>query len=251
MTELIIAGCPRSGTTALRNLLNTQHNTYLCNELSYYSSDSQEHFMSRLNSEWWNTFCVNCKKDNINPEAFRSYITEDKLKSVDFLHSQGYEIVGDKYPLYVAQKHHKKLLEAANRGVKIILCVRDCRGFVSSSIRHYISSAHGKQSTWAYCTIHDACKYWTRFNRGLIQLTNKLPPESYMIVKYEEAVNNKEKLLRRLHKLTNNKWYGNINDTKDYHPVHVDSWKTEHPKIDYHLSEDALRLMELYGYDHD
>ncbi len=249
MTKIIIMGCPRSGTTALRDLLNTQHNTYLCNELAFYSNDKQVNFMKRLDGKWWKAFSEDCIKDGIDPDKFRSYIREDKLKSIEFLHHQGYEIVGDKFPSYVLPKYHTQMLDAEPNGTKFIFCIRDCRAFISSSLRHYKNGSPRKH--WVYCTIHEACAHWVQLNRGLIQLTHKLSSKNYIIVKYEDAVHDKEKLLKRIHKLTNNKWYGRIKDASDYYPVNVDAWKTEYPKIDHHLSEDALRLMELYGYNYE
>ena len=250
MTQIIIAGCPRSGTTALKNLLNTQHNTCITNELKSYAGDNAA-FIDRLNSSWFTNFSNECKKKNIDPELFRDYVIEDKTKTPEYLHSLGYQIVGDKFPGYVLPELSNRIMQQARKGVKCIFTVRDCRAFIASSLRFYTRGVDPNVNQWVFCTIHEACEHWVRFNKGLQDLIRNIAPENYMIVQYEKAVRNNTKLVKRINKLTEGQWTATPEETTGYHPVHVDTWKTEHPEIDQYLSEDALRLMELYGYDYD
>lgn len=250
MTQIIISGCPRSGTTALKSLLNTQHNTCVTNELKFCAGNNDA-FAERLNSSWFKKFSNECKKKNIDPELFRDHIIEDKIKTSKYLHSLGYQIVGDKFPGYVLPNYHKKIIELSRKGFKYIFCIRDCRGFISSSIRAYERGVNPKGNVWVYCTIHEACEHWVKYNKGLQALIQHIPSENYIIVQYEQAVRNNAKLVDRISKLTERQWSALPEETTDYHPVHVKAWETEHPDIDQHLSEDALRLMELYGYQYD
>lgn len=250
MTQIIISGCPRSGTTALKSLLNTQYNTCITNELKSYVGDNIV-FAKRLNSKWFKKFSAECKKKNIDPTLFKDYIIEDKTKTPKYLHSLGYQIVGDKFPSYVLPNYHKKIIELSRTDIKYIFCVRDCRGFISSSLRAYVSGVNPKENGWVYCTIQEACGHWVKYNKGLQKLIQNIPTANYMIVQYEKAVKDTNKLVKRINKLTNGQWNARPDETTNYYPVHVDTWKTEHPTIDNYLSQDALRLMELYGYDYD
>lgn len=252
MTQIIITGCPRSGTTALKSLLNTQHSTCITNELKSYAGDNDA-FAKRLNGRWYdNHFSQECKKKHVDPELFRNHIIEDKTRTVPYLHSLGYQIVGDKFPGYVMRTFHKRMIQHSKKDVKFIFCVRDCRGFVSSSLRRYlIGDLDFKANDWVYCTIQEACAHWVKFNKGLQELIQHIPTSNYMIVQYEKAVRNNDKLVQRISKLTEGQWTATPDETTNYHPVHVHEWKIEHPEIDKYLSEDVFRLMELYGYEYD
>ena len=248
--QIIISGSPRSGTTALKSLLNTQHNTCITNELKFYAGDDTA-FAERLNSKFFNHFSDECKKKNIDPELFRDYIIEDKTRTPDYLHNLGYQVVGDKFPGYVLKNYHQRIIEHSRHDVKFIFCVRDCRGFISSSLRAYSRGKDPKFNQWVYCTIHEACAHWVKFNKGLLALIQHIPTDNYMILQYEKAVKNNSRLVKRINKLTEGQWTAAPDETTGYHPVHVDAWKIEHPYIDKYLSEDALRLMEIFGYDYD
>lgn len=250
MTQIIISGCPRSGTTALKDLLNTQHNTCITNELKFYAGDNAA-FTERLESKWFNHFSQECKKKNIDSISFRDHILHDKTKTTEYLHGLGYQIVGDKFPGYLLSKVKNRIIQLSRKNIKFIFCVRDCRDFISSSLRHYSKDIDLIANQWIKCTIHEACAHWVMFNKNLQELTQHIPPENHMIVQYEKAVSDNAKLVYRINKLTEGQWMATPEETAGYHPVHVNAWKTEHPDIDKYLSEDALRLMELYGYEYD
>jgi len=250
MTQIIISGCPRSGTTALKDLLNTQRNTCITNELEFYVGDNAS-FIERLESKWFNNFSRDCKKKNIDSVLFRDHILHDKTKTVSYLHSLGYQIVGDKFPGYIMSQVKDRIIQISKQNIKFIFCVRDCRDFISSSLRHYSKDINLRTNQWVKCTIHEACAHWVMYNKGLQELIQHIPSENHMIVQYEKAVKNNAKLIYRINKLTEGQWVATPEETVGYYAVHVDAWKTEYPDIDKYLSEDAFRLMELFGYDYD
>ncbi len=250
MQQLIIAGCPRSGTTALRNLLNTQKDTFIANEMMLYSG-SHDSFIERITGHWSDKFNKQCIKAEIDPVEFVDYVKDDKSQSIEFLKSKGFNIVGDKFPSYVLVNHHANMLRAISNGVKFIFCVRDCRDFVCSSLDHFKRGRSPQKNRWVFETIEDACGHWVKMNLGLQTLISQIPPTQYMIAQYETSVSNVPMLRNKISKLLNHEWYPDIMDTLEYYPVHIGRWKRECPEINIRLSAEASRLMELYGYQYD
>lgn len=246
--QIIIIGSPTSGKSAFLDLLNIQNNTFITDELFSYDNDTD--FSKRLNSEWFSFFSTQCKKKNVDPELFRDYIIKNNTKIAEYLYSSGYQIVGDKCGAYILPVFHKKFIQMSKKNIKFIFCVRDCRAFISHSLYHYVRGLC-LTSQWVHSTIDGACAHWVKYNQGLLKLIQYIPEENYVIFQFEKVVKDNAKVIQKISNLTEGLWTATLKEVEGYCCMHVDAWKIEHPEIDKHLSEDALRLMELYGYEYD
>lgn len=253
MTQIIIVGCPRSGSTALRNLLNTEEKTFIANEMRFYSGSTVS-FIERVTGQWSDKFVKQCVEKGIDHEALVKCATQHVNKVPEFLKTQGFNVVGDKFPLYVLVSHMEGMLKSISSGVKFIFCVRDCRDFICSSLSHCEKGRNSANNSWVFDNIKDACDYWVKMNTGLLNLTRIIPAQNYIIAQYEKSVINVYQLMKNINKLSDGVWdlkpMQKLKVRDKYHPVHMGRWITEQPKINDSLSDGALRLMELYGYEY-
>ncbi len=98
------------------------------------------------------------------------------------------KIWGQKTPRFV---RYMELFNVHFKGIHWILIYRDPRAVVASMLK-------SKRHTYA---IHRACRRWNRDNRVIIDLLNDSEKRNnILIIKYEDLINNFDKLLREMFK---------------------------------------------------
>jgi hypothetical protein len=247
MKQLIIAGCPRSGTTALGHLLNRDSKTFIGHETNCYIYGKKP-FSNRL--AW--------QAADKNERNFREPFTlkgldyndlpefQTGLDFIKYMASLGFEVVGDKNPEYIMRRSMRAVLNKVS-DIKVIMTIRDARGFIASSLRAWKS---GLRDHWCFDNIADAEYFWTTRNHELLHLIRNdfiISPEQYKIVKYEPASQDAVSTVYHLSKFIGYEF--KINNPEGYFfPVNADAWQDEIPHINNQLKPDTLRLMELFGY---
>lgn len=221
INKVIITGCPRSGTTALMKLMNTHSDIYITQELSAFTELlTKEKIIKR-------TELTNLIK------------LIEEYGSPDFYNHMNFQIVGDKLPDYCLPNYHDYLL---SHDLKYIFCLRSCRSFCDSAVRHYNL---GIYKSWTSRSYYDASCKWFNYNKSMLDLMFKINPRKYVLVKYENAICDIEEYLKRISKMCNFPIELG-NPFKDYYPVRVKAGKDI--KLN-ELSLHAVKLMEIFGYD--
>jgi hypothetical protein len=221
INKLIITGCPRSGTTAIMKLLNTHSQIKITQELSSFNP-----FLSQ-------DVIIEKSKDKLINDLIIEH------GSPGFYDHLDYSIVGDKLPDYCLPNYHESLL---SQDLKYVFCLRNCRGFVDSSVRHFNL---GLRSAWNFETYKDASCMWFNYNKSMLDFMFKLRPDQFILMRYEDAVLDIEEYLKRISKICNFP-IKLQNPFKDYYPVRVKAGKDI--KLN-DLSLHAVKLMEIFGYD--
>ena len=237
MKEIAICGCPRSGTTALANLLNHDDSTIITNETCCYIwGDNIAPFTDKIDREENNyEFTRPFLNKGLNPrKIFSECKTSRDLPSV--IHSHGYEVVGDKLPDYIYSANFNVL--CARQDVYIIIMIRDVRGFIASSTRFYNK---GMRSGWCFPDGVSAEKFWIEANIHLINAVLRARMRRLKILKYETVCENADKLVRNLSSFVDFEFKipepANI-----FFPVHKEV-------SEYKISSEATAIMELFGYE--
>lgn len=251
MKRLLITGSPRSGTTAITELLCHDSNMFVTNEMQTYLFNPESH---RQIADWKR------RLDTLESGNIVSYnwflkkgATVGQVKSLppgerclDFQHSLGYDIVGDKLPHYINKLDivNKRFCE-----LYYIFTVRDPRAVIASSLRHHKKSMdEGKAPAhWQFKSPEEACEMWVEFNSSLKHCLEQIHPSRYVLLRYEDCVQNAVRPLMMISALLD--YDIEVPNPKgSYYPVHLETWKDEIPDVNDHLSEECLKLMEDFGY---
>lgn len=244
---IAIGGCPRSGTTALTYLLNCDKRLFITAEyrilrcwnqrIGYQLLKSNLRKGKKTSDVFW--------KRGVNPGR----ILQNKLTTgqelYKFILSQqpGLSYVGDKLPRYHLYSADKIIKEFPN--TKFLFCLRDGRAVIASQIRMF---HEGKtNNTFVAKTIEEAEDLWLLACRSLRKhKVNHRLRGKFMVVRYEEAVQNPQVMVNKIGKFLG---LGNLNISgHDYRPIHLNSWKTTHPRMMDKLSERFKDCLEEFGY---
>ncbi|NEP03732.1 MAG: sulfotransferase [Okeania sp. SIO2G4] len=165
--NIVIGGCPRSGTTVLNHLLNAYSYTYIGTEL--YKLDEYKNFSADFFS-----------KEKIRGKALAS-LTQQKAKDA-YIQKQLQKIekaqwLGDKYPMIY---RYWKNISTQIKGVIFIYTYRDLSQVKSSFHARY----KNENDSWSV-QAERALDYWQEAANGIIECKSSLG-ESVIIVKYED-----------------------------------------------------------------
>ena len=171
MKYLFVAGCPRSGTTALVKILNSHYQIILGMERFKYVKKkiTPNHFTKTnflaLHKQETNIFEKN--RDNSYEEIDRKF-QNNKI-----------EIIGDKYPQYYTQLEY---LKTTFDPCQFLFLFRDSYEVASS----FNVRAENKKDHWpAKNDFRAAVHHWNRSLKKLHEYTKKNSDKDFYIVRYE------------------------------------------------------------------
>jgi Sulfotransferase family len=195
MAPIFIVGCPRSGTTLLRNLLRSHPHLSFPSETHFipqlyaaYGDPVNEREARRLTKALLRLRWVrrwNCDFDESKLVARGSYagIIDELFQT--WLRKEGKPRWGDKTPQYVL---HLRTLAAIFPEARFIHIFRDGRDVA----RSWLLAPHGPENWFM------AASEWRRLVRAGRQAGVDLPTGMYMEVRYEALLTDLETTLRRI-----------------------------------------------------
>jgi hypothetical protein len=241
--EVAICGCPRSGTTALSDLLNHDAHTWITHEVCNFNFGIQMCFKDKLARMAKIPKIVEVLANkNIPLSVFKSYYHEP-FKYFDHVHKiTGLHVLGDKAPGYIMQ--YEPILKR-RPDCKIIIAIRDCRQVVSSCLRW---KEDRPDQPWVSDNFDKPIDMWVNHTQKTIDLKEELGDDC-LIVKYEDAVMHPQQALKDISEFVGHDF--NIREPLEdiYYPVNLHSWKEEIPTVTKSLTEDAIRIMGHFNYD--
>ena len=247
---IAIAGCPRSGTSALCNLLMQDERILLFDEIqAFVSWDTGSVVSGRLRkwlSKKGNNFRHLLKISGLDPDAFLNFVSSNGGVSgrelCDYVMNNSNAIMfGDKGP--------ESYIKAANTmadkfpDMKFVFAQRDGRAVIASHIRTWRTSN---------TDVNHLSKIWIRNTSAILKL-KKAMPDRCKIIMYEESVLNPEPMIEELSEfleldpvIVNGINFKNI---PYYRSVNLDTWKQEIPHMLDEIRDPKFKkLMSLYGY---
>jgi len=250
MDLVAIGGCPRSGTSALCNLLMQDEKIMIFDELQVFSSNWESNsIVKRIITNWLkegSNFSYLVERSGIKREKFKAFIDQTKPISgkelYDFVKdTTKATMFGDKSPeayVSIADTLAVKFPE-----MKFLFSQRDGRGVIASHLRKPRSSVPN---------IEACVNLWVRMTSRILELKKRIPDRCF-IINYDEAVINVEPMLEELSNflsldpvLINDL---NFKGLPYYRPTHVETWKNEIPDIMSKIHSSKFNdLMSFYNY---
>ena len=231
MDLVAISGCPRSGTSALCNLLMQDRRIMMFDELTVFSCWNSGGVSKRIISKWLKpdtNFSHLVELSGLDPTEFKKFIDRPGHITGKELYAYIEEntvatMFGDKCPeSYVYNT--EKLAEQFPK-MKFLFSQRDGRGVIASHVRKPRSSVPN---------IETGANLWVNTTSKGIDMVKKMP-DRCKIIKYEEAVMDPEPMLADM-----SDFLGldtvivngiNFKNVPYYRPVNLDSWKEEIPDV--------------------
>lgn len=223
--EVIITGCPRTGTSALGALLYHSEGVMITNELSTYHSNKN---------------AISVSLDLVNPHLDRAL--ELKGWSIDNLtdylsgdfEDHSIKLFGDKNPAYCCDTFLPQHLSTTYPDFKYLFCYRDPCATVSSFLRRSTRENDVTAAWYSRCP-DDALDIIIKYTLNWATLLYPKVKNKKIIV-YEDYCEDLNRLMQEL-----NKFFGitlTIHEPERiYLPVNVDTWKSD-------LSAEAIEMIK-------
>jgi hypothetical protein len=230
--RVLIWGMPRSGTTALKDLLNTDSKTLLFNEGSLFQNlYNAERLRNRFKSIPW-------LKDETKYQEVLDKNHYDGFNLIEHYFKEGYSIVGEKW---VDNNINPQLINDVD--TKVLVTLRNPKDNIASRYRHGKNNTNKSLCYWQADNLEEAARLWLR---DFHKIYNCILPNirDFMIVRYEDSVNNPENLLKRISEFVGHEF--NCNYSK-YIPTNIGSWDLDF-KDDVKVHNRVEKLSELLGY---
>lgn len=241
MKKVIITGCPRSGTTALAELLSKDSRTLITNEVSNFTFNEE--------SSLENILCRKYAIDNFREILNSKGIYEEYYKDSIFFESHSYlqqlqtayglEIIGDKWPDYLFHINDIETLNNTAEDFYFIFTIRSCYHFINSSTTNY---NNGKRDAWNFYDEKKAEGYWVSRNLELIKNVQYLQKKNIpvKIINYDTIKGNASNLVNHISNFINEELVIE-NSNESYY------YSGKETKIK--LGSEARIIMELFGYE--
>lgn len=236
MKKIIMAGCPRSGTTALCTLLS-HGNCFISNEVGNFVWD-EDSFPERVKDcaeKYYLNFLLEMK--NISKKSFIETVGSSPKEYCENISDKyGIEVVGDKMPGYI---EHLVDIFNENRDAYFVITLRDVRHFVASSTNRFNA---GERSGWCFETIEEAQKFWVTQNLNMLNgvhhiLKNK---GKAILVRYEDIGKDIDQTIKRIEDFIHYKL-----DVPNPNGGFIEVNRKFKP---FNPSDSAKMLMSLFGY---
>jgi len=232
--EVIITGCPRTGTSALGALLYHSEGVMITNELSTYHSNkdaisdclgaANHHRDRALELKGWST-------DNLI-----DYLSGD-------FEDHSIKLFGDKHPDYCHNTALPRYLSTTYPDFKYIFCYRDPCATVSSFLRRSDIEKDVEASWYARCPEEALDKIIKDTLNWATLLYPKV--ENKKIIVYEDYCGDVNRLIQEL-----NKFLGitlTIHEPERiYLPVNVDTWKSDLSPEDIEMIKTKFEPVDQY-----
>jgi hypothetical protein len=263
--NIVIAGCFRSGTTAMARILSMHPELFITGELITFNSN-QGHITNKfqqIKNEY--PHIGKCVFEPTLGNKYEEFIKrlvpgQDRWKILQMIYDMSgkqCKYYGDKVPEYVFSLF--RLNKTLNKP-KVVFCIRDPRDVIDSQLRAYkgLLARHNnnvppviRRNWWAKERIED-CIYmpahernWLQFMTTWESVKDKL---DYIEVNYTHLVNNKKKPIDIANFLgvdgdAMQEVFGSV-----FNPVRHENWKKQIPQIDSILPGNWKAMMRRYGF---
>lgn len=266
MKHFAITGCPRSGATALAHSLNKDPRIFVADELgfytSWYSPQFGQRFLDVTNQQsppgigpytegHKGLFASHDIRLDVLQQACQVYagqMTGEKMAQLICNSSdQNFQLFGDKFPRdYLLQLTEISLMFP---DLRFIVVMRDGRAVIASQIRRWqLDQEAGRTAPhWAHPTIEQAEYVWLDQVQALVGHISNISAKRLLLVRYEQAVSESEKLASELSNFLDFDIAADI--FSHYRPTHIESWKHELPDMEEQLSKEFQLYLRLFGYE--
>jgi hypothetical protein len=234
-----IVGCPRSGTTLLRNMLNSHPDIFIFPQTQFF------------NKIWGSRRLVNFKKsrkqmlniiaedravlrskvdmfssDNLSRERFDNFYVEyiDLIQDNNDLQKR---ILGDKTPRHIF--FQRKIKENLNRNVKTIIAVRDSRAVVASLKKRGLIKS-----------IEQGAAIWNSFLEQIVKINKEESADDIMCIRYEDIVADPKLIANKMALFLNLEYSENMLDIQESNSSYTEKQKKKgiyKDSIDYWKNE--------------
>jgi hypothetical protein len=191
---IFVVGCHRSGTTLFRLILDS-HPRISCGPETRFLRE----FESVTNDENWPRMQLYGLPREWWDERFAAFFRDFKET---YARSQGKQRWADKTPLYV---NHLDYIDRLFPDCVVINIVRDGRDV-----------ARSHRETWGYTAGLKAIEKWPRYVEAAERYGNRVGPDRYLEVRYEDVVGNTEKTMRSVLAWLNEEWSDSVLHHMDF-----------------------------------
>jgi hypothetical protein len=240
--EVIICGCPRTGTTALANLLNCDEYCWITHECCSYSFGCAQNFRKKLKEVSSIENTIDTLADKIIPKNMFVDYYGQPYDFFDHLYAlTDFKVLGDKSPGYL---HDWRRIKKLRPNAKFIVTVRDCRQVVSSCLRW---KDERPNEPWVSDNTTDPIDMWVYNTEITIDIKKELGDDC-LIVQYEDSVSRPFVALDRIKDFLDYDF--KVDKIQEqYYPVNQNTWREELPYINEELTKKAVELMEHFNYE--
>jgi len=253
--DIIITGCPRTGTSALSSLLYHDENIFIANEMYAYHFNGKEVFQGRVDME--NPHLSRARElKNISREDVIYLISQARTKNpvypwreqyrlgttaLDYAAEEGWDVMakpklpgwakerrldffGDKNPEYCCDIRTIDFLAINYPDAYYIICYRDPAPTIASFIRKS-KAGHPEITSWFCKNASEGIDKWMSYTSNWLHFLHPAV-KNVKVIKYEDYCGNPEKLVQDLSIFLNQDI--NIENCEDiYTPVNLDTYKDE------------------------
>ncbi|MGE4440332.1 MAG: sulfotransferase [Desulfomicrobium sp.] len=244
-----ILGNPRSGTSLLRLMLNTNNDISVPPECGFYHWLSNKYKTQDFSDTalFIESYIEDLKKSkkmetwDIDFNYLRHLIKKTKpatYEQVSLLVYLTYAAKFNKSPKTIGDKNNYYInylcdLNKINKNPKYIYIVRDCRDVVCSyrALKKIeTKSIYKPNLPW---DIKNICFSWNKNNINVINFFNKLPKNQYYIIRFEDLIEHTEKILKNICNFLETNYDNNMmeyykeNAQKNIEPIETLDWKKE------------------------
>ena len=245
---LIITGCPKSGTTALLASVVLFPDCRVSYETGVHVFP---HPVRRLR-ERLHTFQTEVWRPQWGgQQAFAAAVETAEQKGLAAALHDLYKdavVYGDKMP--IMQSHNVASIVARWPKARIVMCIRDGRDFIASSMRHH--DLEGPAHPWICPTPNAAQHIWLDVMRTWSEQKPLLARDGtrYIELRYEEAMQNPQAALRNVAQ------FAGLNPTdeqvmhaaQDYKPTNLGYWRDRIPDVENQINEEMRDMLRRWGY---
>lgn len=180
VVNILIGGCPRSGTSWLQFLLASYPGAVSTRETHLYDK-----YLGPM-SEWFSRENVLQGRDGLSDIFSRDEFEREILAPIAGtvwrrIHQRNPEasILVEKTP---GNMLHHRLIMKIQPDCKLVYIVRDPRGVVAS----YKAAGEEEWGSWAKKTISEVCASWNRYSTAYITAHEEWPNDKLYSVRYED-----------------------------------------------------------------
>lgn len=266
MDKIIIAGCFRSGTTAMARILSMHPELFITGELITFTGNDAHvaRKFQQVKEEY--PHIGSCIFEPTLGKRYGEFIekldpTKDRYETLQMIYEMSgkhCKYYGDKMPEYVFSLYH---LNETLEKPKVIFCIRDPRDVIESQLRSYrgllerhnnnIPPVIRRNWWWAKKSIED-CIYmpphernWLQFMTTWESVKDKM---DCLEVNYTDSVKDKQAPVRIA------KFLGVDSDAVQdifettFNPIRHENWKKKIPEVNKLLPSSWTDMMQKYGF---
>ena len=215
---IFIIGCPRSGTTLLRVIIDSHPN--ICCGPETHLIKHLEDLKYKIDKQWKNLELYGVPKDSV----------VKKIREIFDVFQENYVKTKNKRRWAAKTPEdifHVDFINELFPQCKFINLIRDGRDVVSSFKRR-----------WGRRTVFHAIKKWNESMRLTLKFREKFDKNRYLEVRYENLVSNPEEETKKIMHFLGEKWFPCL---IEHHKIKHDFWFNVKKNIDFKHEKQPFR----------